>query len=116
MQDSCGRFVPLGLSIVIIFTLSLVIVSFAQNKSCVEFFPTDSKPYGFSYKEHIMKDWKRVLSIPISENPVTDMTGDRCAIGQNPHNSSLFYLEGESEPTVVRTCKIPSGLGLFISC
>jgi hypothetical protein len=81
----------------------------------VEFFPPNSKPYGLSYEEHIMKYWKRILSIPTNENPATDTTGERCTFRQDPHNSSVFYLSGSTEPTVVRSCKIPAGSSLFIS-
>lgn len=87
---------------------------YAQNTSSLSLYPIDSKPYGLSYEDHIIDYNKYILSLPIDTNPSTDETGERCTIGQDLKNSSLFYLTGGSGGNTVRTCHIPSGLGLFI--
>jgi hypothetical protein len=77
-------------------------------------YPPESKPFGISYEEHIVKDWKRNLSIPVDKNPMEDQSGERVTYGVD-QNSPVLYLSGNSGGSSERTCKIPSGLGVFIS-
>ena len=77
-------------------------------------FPPESKPFGLTYEEHIIKDWKRNLSIPVDKNPLEDKSGERVTYGVDP-NSQLLYLSGNTGGTTERTCRVPSGLGVFIS-
>ncbi len=76
--------------------------------------PRDSKPFGLSYEEHIVKDWKRNLSIPLDENPMEDKSGERVTYGVDK-NSPVIYLSGNTGGSSERTCKIPQGSGVFIS-
>jgi hypothetical protein len=101
--------------ICILTTVSYTTTSFSQSGNTVDIFPPDSKPYGKSYEEHIIDDWKRILSIPADVNPMEDKTGERCTYGQELTNSSLFHLSGIGGGAAEIVCKIPAGLGLFIN-
>jgi len=80
----------------------------------VELFDPDSRPYGLSYEEHIIKDWKQNLSTPIDKSPMEDKTGERTFYGSDP-NSPLVYLSRNSGGSTERNCKVRSGVGCFIS-
>jgi hypothetical protein len=80
----------------------------------VEFHSPDSEPFGLSYEEHIVKDWKRNLTAPIDRNPMEDKTGQWSSYGVDP-NSQVLYLSGNTGGTTQRTCKAPKGSGVFIS-
>jgi hypothetical protein len=80
----------------------------------VNLYPPDSRPFGLSYEEHIIKDWKRNLSIPVDKNPMEDKSGERVTYGVDT-NSPVLYLSGNSGGSTERTCRVPSGLGVFIS-
>jgi len=88
--------------------------SWAQQKDSLDIFPPDSKPFGLSYEDHVINFWKLMLSIPIEQNPMEDETGRICTYGQNTSRSSVFYLTANAGGASVKTCKIPSGLGIFI--
>jgi hypothetical protein len=106
-----------GITLSIIFALFLpfsISYSFAQNVSSTDLYPMDSKPYGLSYEDHSINWNKFYLSKPIDINPTTDETGERCTFDQDFSNSSIFYLYGGHEGKTIRTCHIPSGIGLFI--
>ena len=85
----------------------------AAASSSSNIFPPDSEPYGLTYDEHAQNFWKWLLSIPSSESPLADRTGDKCSVGQTNTNSSVFYLSG-GEGKVERTCTVPAGKGLVI--
>jgi hypothetical protein len=104
----CLGLIPLLLILVIHSTLKPVAAS-----NSLSIFPPDSKPYGLTYDEHVQNFWKWLLSIPSSENPLDDKTGDKCAASQTSSNSSVFYLSG-GEGKVERTCTVPAGKGLLI--
>jgi hypothetical protein len=53
------------------------------------------------------KWWQWALSIPVSENPILDPTGDKCVIGQR---GSTWFLAGNAG---TRTCSVPEGEALF---
>jgi hypothetical protein len=79
----------------------------------VDIFEPESNPYGMTYEEHIIDDWKRNLSLSLDENPMEDKTGERVyGVGTN---SPLIYLSGNTGGTTERSCKIGSGVGCFIS-
>ena len=87
---------------------------YSQNESALSLYDNSTKPYGLSYEDHVINYNKFMLSIPLDSNPGTDETGERCTVGQNLENSSIFYLTGGSGGNTERTCTIPAGLGLFI--
>lgn len=80
----------------------------------VDIYPPDSKPYGLTYEEHIVKDWKRNLSTPANQNPMEDKTGQWINYGVDS-NSPVLYLSGNTGGTTERNYKARSGVGLFIS-
>lgn len=90
-------------------------VSFSVINNQIQILPPESKPYGLTYKEHIIDDWKRILSIPADQNPMEDKTGQRCTVGQDLTNSSVFHLSGIGGGAAEIICRIPAGLGLFIN-
>ncbi len=55
--------------------------------------------------------WQWAFSIPTSENPLADTTGEKCMVGQR---GSIWFLAGffGSGP-VVRACSVPEGATLF---
>jgi hypothetical protein len=69
-------------------------------------FPTNSNPYGFSYKEWTGKWWQWALSIPKRVNPLTDSTGKYCSEGQS---GPVWFLAGTTGKiySSKRKCTIP---------
>lgn len=90
--------------------------SLAEGVNSINIFPPppDSKPYGLSYEEHVKNFYKWLISMPADENPVTDITGQKCANGQTNSNSSVFYLVGTGGGFSHKTCKVPTGKAIFI--
>ncbi len=105
-------FLLIFLTVIVLFSTSGLLMT-VRGSSSIGIFPPDSEPYGLSYAEHTQNFWKWLLSIPASENPIDDTTGDKCTVGQSNTNSSVFYL-AEGEGKVERTCTIPAGKGLLI--
>jgi hypothetical protein len=91
-----------------------VTLSPVAGSNSVNIFPPGSKPYGLTYAEHIKNFWKWALSMPASENPVDDPTGEKYSNGQTNTNSSVFYLAFNNGGISERTCKVLAGKGLFI--
>jgi hypothetical protein len=102
----------------IVFSLSILlninIIAKAQTNDAIKFFPPESKPFGESLEEFVINYWKTFLSIPASDHPWEDLTGEECNYGQNLKNASVFYLPTMGEGKLERTCTIPSGLGIVI--
>ena len=67
-----------------------------------------------TYADHAKNYWKWALSIPASENPVNDQTGEKCTNGQSNTSSSVFYLTYNNGGKSERTCTVPAGKGLLI--
>ena len=83
----------------------------------IRIFPPGSQPYGLPIEKHIENFWKWQISIPDApegEHPIDDLTGEQCGRGQQPANSTVFYLSGSGGNTVNRTCEVPAGMGLLI--
>jgi hypothetical protein len=115
LRQIVGCFIAISVLYVLLL-LSSQTSTFAASPvtSSVNTFPTDSKPYGLSYEEHIKNFWKWVISLPKDKSPWQDATGANCDNGQSKTNSSVFYLSGNGGGISVRTCKVPAGKGLFI--
>lgn len=65
-----------------------------------------------TYRHLSAEWWQWALSIPPSENPLADATGEKCMVGQH---GSVWFLAGtfgSGEPTV-RSCSVPKGKALF---
>src|ERR1044071_3560105 len=55
--------------------------------------------------------WQWAYSIPPSENPTVDLTGEKCAVGQR---GSTWFLAGSyGGRPAVRNCAVPAGSTLF---
>jgi len=67
--------------------------------------------YGKRFVDWSGEWWQFVLALPISENPLVDVTGEKCAVGQR---GPVWFLMGSlgTDP-VTRTCSIPEGTALF---
>ncbi len=72
-------------------------------------FPTDSNPYGLSYREWTTKWWRWLISIPLTNNPARDLTGE--SSDQNQNDENVWFLAGTVKPFFLanRTCQIPVG-------
>lgn len=55
--------------------------------------------------------WQWALSIPVSENPLLDLTGEKCVVGQR---GSVWFLAGNfGGGMTTRTCSLPEGKTIF---
>jgi len=83
--------------------------------SDIDFFPMDSKPFGLSYSEWVVKWWQWISSIPKSINPAFDWSGSK--IYQNQNDSRVLFLcqtyEGVKN-TPCRRNKITRGTSIFM--
>jgi hypothetical protein len=75
-------------------------------------YSSDSKPYGLTYGEWTAKFWQWVMAIPQSNNPITDLSGKNCAVGQNDQH--VFFLAGTTGGSAQRFCTVPSGKAILI--
>ncbi|HWP92992.1 MAG TPA: hypothetical protein VNN20_12435 [Thermodesulfobacteriota bacterium] len=83
----------------------------ASGKQSVEVFPPNSNPFGKKYSEWSTEWWQYVLSIPPSENPLLDETGEKCVVGQH---GPVWFLAGTFfGGETMRACSIPEGTALF---
>ena len=64
-----------------------------------------------SFKQLSAEWWQWALSIPVSENPILDGTGEKCVVGQR---GSVWFLAGNfGGGSTTRTCAVPEGKVLF---
>ena len=79
------------------------------------FEPTES-PFGHSYEDHIKNYWKYICRLPKDENPVIDNNGQKDEISNQNSTDPVFYLNFSRNggSLVERTCKVPTGKGVFI--
>jgi hypothetical protein len=73
--------------------------------------------YGKTYDEWGATWWKAFVELPTPldkcESPLSDPTGEKCALGQDP-NAPVFFLHGTQGGKVVRDkCPVPTGKALF---
>jgi hypothetical protein len=84
----------------------------AQSEDAIQFFSSDSKPYGISFQDWAAKWWQWIISIPTKDNPRLDPTGIKCELNQNEKN--VWFLAQVNEGHVERHCVIPVGKSIFI--
>jgi hypothetical protein len=73
--------------------------------------PVNPKIYGKTYGQWAAAWWQWAASFPDGANPVQDLTGDLCGLGQS---GPVWFLAGTFGATgVQRNCTIPAGKGLF---
>lgn len=61
-----------------------------MQSSDINFFPINSRPYGFGYGEWVVKWWQWISSIPKHRNPAFDWNGSQ--IYENQNNSGILFL------------------------
>ena len=57
--------------------------------------------------------WQWALSIPPSQNPLLDMTGEKCIVGQRGSTWFLGGTFGGNGAPVTRNCTVPDNVSLF---
>jgi len=66
---------------------------------------------GGALKDLTAEWWQWALSIPTSENPTLDATGEKCFVGQR---GSTWFLTGPiGGGSVTRSCPVPAGKRIF---
>jgi hypothetical protein len=70
----------------------------------------DSRPQNLTYGDWGAKWWQWIFSIPSSQNPLSDTTGERCTLNQN---GTVWFLVGTFGGSATRQCTIPAGTSLF---
>jgi hypothetical protein len=81
--------------------------------------PPNGRPYGHTYGQWSNIWWQWAFSIPVHDqngnilNPIADLTGAECGVGQSGH---VWFLGGlyNAGGTVVRNCTMPPGKGIFL--
>jgi len=80
----------------------------------VSYYGVDSYPLGTSFAEWTAKWWKWVYSIPKTNNPITDPTGELCSTNQH---GQVWFLGGkpaDEQPDLpFRRCCIPSNVSVL---
>lgn len=95
----------------LITLISLTALASAQSQN-IDTFPMDSKPYNSTYGDWSAKWWIWALSIPEENNPITDQTGENCAINQQ---GPVWFLAGTTGGSVTRECDVPAGKAILLS-
>jgi hypothetical protein len=85
-----------------------------MSSANVNIYDENSSPLGYSFGEWSIKWWQWLLSIPKSNNPLLDMSGENAAIGQS--DSDVFFLcqtveNVNQRPT--RNISVSKGTSLF---
>jgi hypothetical protein len=90
-------------------------VSAEHSDSTVEpskpFFPPGSRPFDRSFPQWTAEWWQYVYSIPVPDNPVLDVVGTNCMLGQ--HGPVWFLFGSFGSTPVRRTCSIPEDRALL---
>jgi hypothetical protein len=90
-------------------------VSAERSDSAVEpskpFFPPGSRPFDRSFPQWTAEWWQYVFSIPVPDNPVLDVVGTNCMLGQ--HGPVWFLFGSFGSTPVRRTCSIPEDRALL---
>ena|SRR2546426_9674929 len=81
------------------------------NDSGVFVFPRNSNPYGITLEELSEDWWQWAASMSISDHPLNDPTGEKCAMNQK---GSIWFLGGTFGGDAERTCKLPAGKAIFL--
>src|SRR2546428_8494654 len=95
----------------------LVAVAFAQDLSSdfrdPRVFPPASLPFGKGYGEWSAEWWQWAFSMPASENPLLDETGEKCLTAQR---GPAWFLAGVTKirRADTRHCSVPEGTALFL--
>jgi hypothetical protein len=82
----------------------------------IEIFRPNENPFGLSYEDHIKNFWVFTCKLPKNKNPAIDNNGQKDEIANQNSNSPVFYLNSsdKGDQLVERTCRVPTGKGIFI--
>jgi hypothetical protein len=72
----------------------------------------NSHPFGASHGQWQARWFQWFMNIPAPLNPIFDETGKRCAVNQS--GPVWFTAPLAVTGTITRTCRIPTGTGIFI--
>lgn len=114
-------------TIVVIFTAATLVVAGGALAATIPFalavninpavFPPDSEPFGNTYGEWSANWWQWALSVPASDSPLADDTGEKCDVAQS---GSVWFLAGTagsstgtSGGSAERECTIPADKGIL---
>lgn len=77
----------------------------------VQALSTDQTVKSLDPTKYLAREWMRwALELPYSTGPVSDMTGEDCAMGQE---GPIWFLAGTYGGAVTRQCTIPAGKELY---
>jgi hypothetical protein len=100
--------------VILVMLVALLLPSpaiFARNDN-PGVLPPNSSPHGKSYEEWSVAWWQWAISLPVTNHPLFDETGENCDVGQQ---GKVWFLGGvfNVSGTAVRDCTIPTGTALF---
>ncbi len=84
----------------------------AASGQPLKVFPPSAEPYDLTYGEWGAEWWQWRLEIPADDDPVSDPTGEKCAVNQSGKVWFLAGLNYGAGPTT-RECEVPSGTSLL---
>jgi hypothetical protein len=93
-----------------LFPVNPVVGQTEDRGTNVQFFTLDSRPFGTPYNETTSIWWTWLISIPTSESPAADSTGEYCSKNQT---GPVWFLAGTFQGSAERTCEIPAGKGIL---
>ena len=82
----------------------------------VSFYSRDSTPYGKTYGSWTVDWWSWFFSIPKSQNPVLDDTGEYSSVNQPSHHVWFLagkYADEDKRRFPTRSCTIPSNRSIL---
>lgn len=83
--------------------------------SPISIFPIDSKPYGKTYGEWSAEWWQWLLSIPMPDNPLFDLSGIKAHVNQTDPNVFFLCQTHERLKSIPnRSVSVPAGISVFI--
>jgi hypothetical protein len=95
-----------------LFPFNPVDAQTADAATEAQLFTLGSTPFGTPYNEWTSRWWTWLISIPLSESPAADNTGQYCAKNQS---GPVWFLAGAFQGSAVRTCEIPAGKAILFS-
>jgi hypothetical protein len=93
-----------------LFPANPIVAQTDDRVTNVQLFTLDSTPFGIPYNESTSIWWRWLISIPLSESPAADTTGQNCAKNQT---GPVWFLAGTFQGSAERTCEIPAGKGIL---
>jgi len=110
-MKASSRFAVLALAVLLACALLAPSLAMASGKPIV-ILPPSSNPFGKTYQEWSDAWWRWAFSIPASENPLFDETGEFA--GQN-QSGNVYFLAGvfNVSGAAERTITVPRGKALF---